>query len=55
MHAVPIGLKMKNISLAAVSIATTCALEVQALALIPPYIHVLMTAHSRDIRSTTFV
>ena len=37
MHTVPIGLKMKNIPLAAVSITTTCALEVQALALIPPY------------------
>ena len=30
MHAVPIGLKMKNIPLATVPITTTCALAVQA-------------------------
>ena len=42
MHAVPFGLKMKNIPLAAVSITTTCALAVQALALIPPYMESYM-------------
>ena len=42
MHAVPIGLKMKNIPLAAVSITTTCALAVQALALIPTYMQSCM-------------
>ena len=42
MHAVPIGLKMKNIPLAAVLITTTCALAVQALALIPTYMQSCM-------------
>ena len=53
LKSIPLNSSAKNISLAAVSIATTDALDIQALALIPPYMHVLMTAHSRDI--TTFV